>query len=73
MAWQFYVAIAMVASGSIFMGLLGYRAAEALGKRMTAHRGRHAEAKGIAVAAERFARGEISEEEYRKIKSILAS
>jgi uncharacterized membrane protein len=77
MAWQFYVGLGMMASAALFMGLLGYRAAEAVGTRLAGHRERfvtrHGAGAGLAAAAERFARGEIDEAQYREIKRVLES
>jgi uncharacterized membrane protein len=75
MTLHLIIVAALYVLGLAFVGILGYRIALAMARHMSERRGhwsrRHAASQGLAALAERYARGEISAEEYAERKSVL--
>ena len=75
MAWYLIGFAALAVLGMVFVGLLGYKLGRAMMRRADEALGawarRRGVASGLAVLADRYARGEIDEAEYRSRKAIL--
>jgi uncharacterized membrane protein len=75
MDWYLIGLIALRLLGLAFVGTLGFKAALAVGRQVRAQRGRHgarlASRAGLAVLAERYARGEIDAAEFAERKAVL--
>lgn len=76
MTWYMIGFIALQVLFLAFLFIVGFRVAVALSGRTAERRARHYFGHGpdaMAVLAERFARGEIDEAEYRSRKAVLES
>jgi len=75
MNWYLIGFAAMGVLGLIFFGLLGYRLGRVIVARAEERHGgwarRRGVSQGLAVLAERYARGEIDEAEFRQRKAVL--
>lgn len=75
MAWYLIGFAALGALGMVFVGLLGYKLGRAIVRRcdeaLCAWASRRGAGSGLAVLAERYARGEIEEAEYIARKAVL--